>query len=204
MRRVRHSPPSPAFVVAVLALVAAVAGTAVAGTDVHSAVSKKQTKKIAKKQIDKLAPGLSVAHADTADSATRAGSADAVGGNRVARINLRAASVAAGTPFLQLSGFRLEATCAAADETVIADTTVAGGELSAISTDASTGAITRANDDTFNPGDDQILSAGGVGSDRIYNIHYSGGDGRNVSVQLVTEDAIGANDCIYTGFAIGS
>jgi uncharacterized cupredoxin-like copper-binding protein len=66
--------PSPAILVAVLALVAALAGTAVAGPDAStSAITKKKVKKIATKQIHKLAPGLSVAHADTADNANNLG-----------------------------------------------------------------------------------------------------------------------------------
>jgi len=74
-RRIRDGRPSPAIVVAVLALVAALAGTALAGTDAStSAISKKKVKKIATKQINKLAPGLSVANADTA------GNAGALGG----------------------------------------------------------------------------------------------------------------------------
>jgi hypothetical protein len=60
--------PSPALLVAVMALIAALAGTAVAADPVaNTAVSKKKTKKIAKKvakkQIKKRAPGLSVANA---------------------------------------------------------------------------------------------------------------------------------------------
>ena len=65
---------SPALVVAILALVAAVAGTAVAGTDLGATTSKltkKKVKKTAKKvsnnQITKRAPGLSVANAATLD-----------------------------------------------------------------------------------------------------------------------------------------
>jgi len=66
--------PSPALFVAVLALVAAVAGTAVAGTDLGATTSKltkkkvkKTAKKVANKQITKRAPGLSVANAATLD-----------------------------------------------------------------------------------------------------------------------------------------
>jgi len=66
--RMRRARPSPAILVAVVALVAALAGTAVAGSDVQSAVSKSQTKKIAKKQVNKLAPGLSVASAGVAEN----------------------------------------------------------------------------------------------------------------------------------------
>jgi hypothetical protein len=69
--------PSPAILVAVLALVAALAGTAVAGPDAStSAITKKKVTKIATKQINKLAPGLSVASADTANTANRANTAN--------------------------------------------------------------------------------------------------------------------------------
>jgi hypothetical protein len=73
MTRLRKGRPSPALVVAILALVAALAGTAVAGPGASSsAITKSKVKKIANKQITKRAPGLSVAHADTADNATNA------------------------------------------------------------------------------------------------------------------------------------
>jgi hypothetical protein len=75
-RRVRESRPSPALVIAVLALVAAVAGTAVAGPGATtSKLSKKKVVKIADQEINKLAPGLSVAHAESANTATRANTA---------------------------------------------------------------------------------------------------------------------------------
>jgi hypothetical protein len=73
----RGSRPSPAIVVAVLALVAALAGTALARPQATtSAISKKKVKKIATKQIKKLAPGLSVANAVNAENAASAESAD--------------------------------------------------------------------------------------------------------------------------------
>jgi hypothetical protein len=51
--------PSPAIVVAVLALIAAVAGTAVAGPDATtSALTKSNVKKIAAKQVNALAPAI--------------------------------------------------------------------------------------------------------------------------------------------------
>jgi hypothetical protein len=70
----RTSTASPSIVVAGLALVAALAGTALAGEATTSAkpVTKKQVQKIATKQINELAPGLSVANANTANSATNA------------------------------------------------------------------------------------------------------------------------------------
>ncbi len=64
--------PSPGITVAALALVVALAGTAIAGpSTLTKPVTKRTVKKIASKQIKKLAPGLSVA---------RAGDADALGG----------------------------------------------------------------------------------------------------------------------------
>jgi hypothetical protein len=80
-RRIRSTRHSPAIIVAALALVAALIGTAVAGPDATtSAINKKKVKKIAKKQarkqINKLAPGLSVARAANADNAANAANAD--------------------------------------------------------------------------------------------------------------------------------
>jgi hypothetical protein len=81
-RRIRDGRPSPAIIVAALALVAALAGTALAGPQAGtSAINKKKVKKIATKQatkkINELAPGLSVAEAAKADVADNA---DALGG----------------------------------------------------------------------------------------------------------------------------
>ncbi len=60
--------PSPAMIVAIVALIVALGGTAIAG----GFITKKKAKKIARNQVNKLAPGLSVSHAKTADSATSA------------------------------------------------------------------------------------------------------------------------------------
>jgi hypothetical protein len=61
--------PTPASVIACIALCLAIVGSAAAGTDTLShkldAKEKKQVKKIAKKQVKALAPGLSVANAQT-------------------------------------------------------------------------------------------------------------------------------------------
>jgi hypothetical protein len=69
MNRIIKSRNSPAIVIAIFALVAAVAGSAVAGQVATSSKSKKLTvakvKKIVNKQIEKQAPGLTVARAKT-------------------------------------------------------------------------------------------------------------------------------------------
>jgi hypothetical protein len=71
--------PSPSMVVAIIALVFALVGTAIGSVATISALSKKekkQTRGIADSEVSKLAPGLSVKHAGTADSAASAGTAD--------------------------------------------------------------------------------------------------------------------------------
>ncbi len=67
MKVVIKSRPSPATVIAVLALAFAVAGTAVAATGrQHAKLSRAAVRSIAKKEIRKLAPTLSVHAADVA------------------------------------------------------------------------------------------------------------------------------------------
>lgn len=72
MRRISSFAPSPALVVAVLALVAAVVGTAIAGPNASDrAISKSKVKKIANKQIDKRLPLGSAALADGAVTSSK-------------------------------------------------------------------------------------------------------------------------------------
>lgn len=67
MKRIAGSRPSPAIIVAVVALVAALAGTAIAGPSAESsAITKKKVKKVAKKQVNKRFP---VKTSDIADNA---------------------------------------------------------------------------------------------------------------------------------------
>ena len=85
----RGSRPSSATVVAVLALIAALAGTALAADPLATTAKlnkkeKKQVKRIAKKQIEKLASGLSVASADTATTANSAETANTANSATVA------------------------------------------------------------------------------------------------------------------------
>ena len=88
----RPTRPSPAVVVAILALVAAVAGTAVADPlGAISKLTKKKVVRIAKTQIAHAAPDLSVAHADTAGRADTAGNADTVGGKTTVQLQTTSA-----------------------------------------------------------------------------------------------------------------
>jgi hypothetical protein len=77
MKLSKGSRPSPALVLAALALVFAMVGTAIAGPDaISNKITKPKVKKIAKKQINKAAPTLSVAEAERADRAQNANNAD--------------------------------------------------------------------------------------------------------------------------------
>jgi hypothetical protein len=84
MRKAFKRRPSSAMVVAVLALVAAVVGTAVAGPLVTKSVlnkkEKKQTRTIARSTVKKLAPGLSVASAANASNSAKVDGADVCSG----------------------------------------------------------------------------------------------------------------------------
>jgi hypothetical protein len=75
MTKFRTARPSPAMIVAILALSMSLVGTAVAA-GVFSKQEKKVIKKLANKQITKRAPGLSVEKAKTANTATNANQAN--------------------------------------------------------------------------------------------------------------------------------
>ena len=68
--------PSPAMVIAITALITALSGTAIAGGVLNKKKVKKIATNVANKQIESRAPGLSVARAISADSASNATSAD--------------------------------------------------------------------------------------------------------------------------------
>ncbi len=72
MRKIHRGRPSPAMIVALIALLVALAGTAVATTSKLSGSQAKQVIKLVNKRITKRAPNLSVAHALTADNAGNA------------------------------------------------------------------------------------------------------------------------------------
>ncbi len=152
----------------------------------------------------------SAASADTAASATNAQS---VNGARLVPIKHRSGDVTNAT-VLDAGGLRLSVSCAASDEELTASTTVANGEVAAISDDAlatdSPAAfgdlqLVHNLDDTFNPGESFDLQDTATASDdRIYQLHYLGGDGVSVTANLITDDDLGANNCIVSGYAVVS
>jgi hypothetical protein len=207
--------PSPAMVVGVLALSLAIGGSAIAGTTAVTSKldkkEKKQVKRIAKKQANKRitqrAPGLSVANAQSAVTAESAASADSLNGLRVLPIKHRSGDVTNATVF-DAGGLQMRVSCALSDEELRASTTVAGGEIAAISDDAfeadfSAGQIVHNLDDDFNPGDDFDLQDSATASDdRMYEVQYLGGDGAIVTAHVITDDDVGSTNCVVSGYAV--
>ena len=115
MRRLKGRMPSPAMTVAGVALIIALAGTAMAAPTAIKSVldkkEKKQVKNIAKNQINKLGPGLSVASAKTADSANTANSATTAGSATKA-LNVLSATVGGGCTVLEATQSGTTATTA--------------------------------------------------------------------------------------------
>ena len=145
--------------------------------------------------------------ADSATNATNAATAQSLPGVRVLPIKHRSGDVTAQS-ILDASGLQLVVTCAAGNEEVRARTTVADGEVAVISSDAdfadgAAAGLVNNLDDDFDPGDDFDLQDTATASDdRIYQLHYIGGDGVNVSVHLITDDDLGTNNCIAGGYAV--
>jgi hypothetical protein len=80
LRWTRAARPTAAMVIAILALVAGVSGVVVAGPIAKKAVTAEKARKIADREITKLASGLSVANADNANNAANAANAAKLGG----------------------------------------------------------------------------------------------------------------------------
>jgi hypothetical protein len=77
MRKLLSRRPSAAMIVAIIAVILAVGGTATAALNKKD---KKKVRNIADQEISKQAPGLSVANAANAANAAKASNSDALGG----------------------------------------------------------------------------------------------------------------------------
>jgi hypothetical protein len=126
---------------------------------------------------------------------------------QIVPINFRG-TTATNAPLVTLNGITVQLDCAGSSETIEVTTTKTGGEISAVSHDASFPDLAPhgAFDDNFSAGDTFVAGpgAGNVASDRQYMIAYAAPDGKNVNVELTTEDSIGADNCVVSGFAIGA
>jgi len=133
-----------------------------------------------------------------------------VNGTVIVPINLRAAPPVTDGTLATLNGITVAVDCEGGEETIKVTTTESGGEIASMSHDPSQNGSDNdqhgAIDDTFSAGDVFIAGPGAdnFSSDRQYTITYSAADGRNVTVQLVTEDNIGGVLCVVSGFAMGA
>jgi hypothetical protein len=141
-----------------------------------------------------------VPSAAAADSAT---TAQGLPGVSVVPIKHRSGDVTNQT-VLDAGGLQLAVTCAGGTEELIARTTVGGGEIAAISDDASVAANDARNvDDSFGPGEGFDVAGSAIpGANRMFDIDYLGGDGTSVSVHLITDDDAGTNNCVVSGYAV--
>src|SRR5262249_27175605 len=160
---------------AVIALVAAAAGTAVAAPVANKGVSKGKAKKIADKEIDIKAPGLSVKHAGSADSAPTANNANNV--NTVntigaSKIDVRLSNDTSTTVF-EGSGLRIFAQCTGNQIAVLADTTKTNASIytSVVDTDTNNN---NSNDDLESGSFSSIfnLLAGNDGNPGLVHFEY--------------------------------
>jgi hypothetical protein len=147
--------------------------------------------------------------ADTAARATTADNAQSLNGVGVVPVKHRSGNVE-GQVILDAGGLQLTVSCEAGDEELRARTTVAGGEIAVVTNDASVdndGAtptdLLDNLDDDFNPGDDFDLAVTAVAADdRVYEVHYLGGNGADVTARLITDDDLGASNCVVSGYAV--
>lgn len=196
--------------VAILALVAAGSGAAVADPDAEIAVSKKKVKRIVDRRIDKRAPQLSVSHADTADAAGTAGtatradtasnatSASRVNGVELRRFNFHASFGAPARQIFSGGGLTLRAECAAVGVThVFATTSVPGSYLGSeaflVTGPSPTDEVVA---DPFGPGNTVDLLASGS----LDLVGHTGYFNRNGNVQLQWTAERNAAGCDFVGY----
>jgi len=151
--------------------------------------------------------------ADSATQATTAGNAQSLNGLRMVPIKHRSGNVT-GQTILDAGGLQLVVSCAGGNEEVHARTTVAGSEIAVISDDAdSPDPVPTLNqslavhnlDDNFNPGDDfDLQDTSNASDDRIFQLHFLAGNGADVTAHLITDDDLGASNCIVSGYAVVS
>jgi hypothetical protein len=214
MGSIRTSRPSSAIVVAALALVGALVGTALAGTDATtSAINKKKVKKIATKQINKLAPGLSVASAETANvanrattantanSATQAQNASTANGVRPIKVSFAAPSGTPATAFVNQGGVRMRGECTVAGEARLELTnTGASGALVQFAEVNTDGSVDTAQNLAMGSGTMQAVSTGAAPRTvRTVTVTYRGAGGTEVSGDVVIARGAGAVQCVIAG-----
>ena len=220
-RRIREqvfrSRPLTAVATAVIVLAVAVGGAAYAGTDavtLGKKITKSTVKKIAKKQIKKAAPGLSVSHASTADSATNADNATTTDG--ITAFTYAAAGGSTNKTVLNdFHGLTLTASCTAGVNqglTVKASSSQAGAYIAysaMVRNDPAAGgndsvALSSTPATIMSPGGTVDTGNGSIGigfssGQIVYSAPQTG-----VSVTWQYTGGVGSNPCLWTGTATGT
>ena len=175
MRKLASRRPSPAMVVAIIAVILALAGTATAAL---TKKDKKQVRKIADGEISKQAPGLSVAKAGDADKLGGVAPSGYVQGGGHTFFGTNSASTnTTNNALLNVPGFaNITFNCASNGvDTTVHITNTSGVSLSDVGQNQS---IVGATLDPFGP----AIAAGGT----VNIVHTNGGTGAvaNTTLQL--------------------
>jgi hypothetical protein len=188
--------PSPALVLAIVALIAALGGSAAAG----GFVTKKRAKKIADSEIIRLAPLLSVAKSKVADSS---GVANRVGPLAAASIDYRAASGAGRTTITTINGLILEGSCPSSNTLFEVSSTTPGAFHSAGISDA--GTPVTGSDSNLQPGEHKAVN-GSAGIGEVGTLNFLTPGAAQVTMMFQTEDDPGGGftACSISGHAFSS
>jgi hypothetical protein len=213
MKTLSRLRPSPALAIAVLALFVALGGvsySAVANSIGSRAIKNNSVRSVDVHKDTLTGADITESTLDTvprAGTALLAGTAQTVGGLKLVKVKHRSGDVK-NASILNAGGLQLLISCAGGDESITARTTVAGGEITVISDDADaddgqTNLIAHNADTDFKPGDVfDVRNIVTAADQRIYELHYLGGDGTDVTAHLTTQGNLGANVCVASGYAV--
>jgi hypothetical protein len=181
--------PSPALLVAVLALIAAVGGTAIAGPQATtSAITKKDVKRIAKKQAVKQIK-------------------KALGGLKATKISYSAAANTGAKTIFAGAGLRLAASCGAAGELDLNATTTKNDSNIFLTSVVATGTNTtfgfNQENQNFDAGSTiEVEEVLGDGDQENAAVQYVAPDGTVATVQVALDDGDAPQVCQVSGFGM--
>ena len=205
MSRTTRMRPSPAMVVAAVALSFALAGSAIAGTGaLKQAITKSTVKKIAKKQANKVLnqreSSLNVNSAKTANTATNANAVDGVSAQKV---NLQLLAGTGGTVWSG-GGFTMTAACSAGSALSFNATTTVDANFAAEVFEVNAGTFVGVNQtqNLFNPGDNLNPFGAANLNGALADFEYQGTTGTSVSGHLQTDEFVGGG-CRVSGMVLG-
>jgi hypothetical protein len=233
MKHLLRLRPSPAMVIACIALMVALGGTSYAAIKLpRNSVGAKQLKKnavtgpkvkantikgadVLESSLAEVPSAATAATATTATTATNATNAAnaanatnaaAVTGNKVRSFSQLGTGPIPNAQILDLNGLQLYASCSAIGEvTLTAKTTLNDSEISAVSFDMSD-----ASDQSLRNYDDSLLTTETFTvpqlsfSDEIGSLRFSGAGGKFVDLTYNQEDDLGSTLCVLHGFAISN